>query len=54
MTFLTHYFAAIDAIAVIALAVFAISSFFRRENIWLGILALAVTLWVAVRLFALI
>lgn len=45
MTFFTDYFEAIDVIAIIACVALVLAAFVRRENIWLGILAVVVILW---------
>ncbi|MBS0239212.1 MAG: hypothetical protein JSR89_12380 [Proteobacteria bacterium] len=50
MNFLMDYVKAIDVIAVIACVALAIAAFVRRENFWLGVLAIVVIIWAATRL----
>ncbi|WP_269929991.1 hypothetical protein [Aminobacter sp. HY435] len=47
-------FAAIDAIAVMALVALAIVSFARQESVWMGIFTAVVALWAAVRFFGIV
>lgn len=50
MEFLIDYVKAIDVLAILACVALAIAAFVRRENIWLGILAVVVIIWAATRL----
>lgn len=54
MNFFIYYFEAIDVVAILACVALAIAAFVRRENIWLGILAVVVIVWAATRLLGLV
>ncbi|HET6390402.1 hypothetical protein [Hyphomicrobium sp.] len=54
MNFLVDYLMAIDVLAILACVALVIAAFVRRENIWLGILAVVVIIWAAARLPGLI
>jgi len=54
MNFFTDYFEAIDIIAIIACVALVVAAFVRRENIWLGILAVVVIAWAATRLLGIV
>ena len=53
MTFLNAYFTIIDIIAMIAVLVLVAVAFFRKENVWLGLLAIVVVIWAASGIFGL-
>ena len=53
MTFLNAYFTVIDIIAIIAVVILVGVAFFRRENAWLGLLAIVVVIWAASGIFGL-
>lgn len=54
MNFLVDYMKAIDVLAIVACVALVIAAFVRRENIWLGILAVVVILWAGTRLSGLV
>lgn len=49
MTFITDYLETIDYIALAALVIFAVLAFYRRENVWMGLLVFVVVFWAASR-----
>ncbi len=53
VTFLNAYFTIIDIIAMIAVLVLVAVAFFRKENVWLGLLAIVVVIWAASGIFGL-
>lgn len=53
MNFLWDYFTAIDILAILAIIIFALAAFIRKENVWLGLLAVVVVIWGASRIFGL-
>ena len=53
MTFLNAYFTIIDIIAIIAVVILVGVAFLRKENVWLGLLAIVVVIWAASGIFGL-
>jgi hypothetical protein len=53
MEFVTDYLRAIDVIAIIAVVILVAVAFYRKENFWFGLLAVAVVIWAAQRIFGL-
>ena len=53
MKFVIDYLKAIDLIAILALVILVLVDFYRKENFWFGLLAVAVVVWAAQRIFGL-
>jgi hypothetical protein len=53
MEFVTDYLKAIDLIAILAVVILVLVAFYRKENFWFALLALAVVIWAAERIFGL-
>lgn len=53
MTFLNAYFTLIDIIAIVAVVVLVAVAFFRKETMWMGLLAIIVAIWAASAIFGL-
>ena len=53
MEFVTAYLKAIDLIAILAAVILVFVAFYRKENFWFGLLAVAVVIWAAQRIFGL-
>lgn len=51
MAFLNAYFTIIDIIAIAAVVILVGVAFFRKENVWLGLLALVVVIWATSGIF---
>ena len=54
MQFVTDYMKGIDFIALAAVVVIAVASFYRGGTIWLLIAAIVIAIWGASRLFGLL
>jgi hypothetical protein len=54
MNAIADYFAVIDAIAVLALIALAVAAVVRHGSVVMGVLAGAVAVWAAIRLFGII
>lgn len=50
---ITDYLTFIDILALVALAVFAVAAFYRRENLWLWLLGIVVLVWASSRILRL-
>ncbi|MEP9348830.1 hypothetical protein [Xanthobacter sp. KR7-225] len=50
---ITDYLKLIDILALLALAVFAVAAFYRRENLWLWLLGIVVLAWASSRMLGL-
>jgi hypothetical protein len=53
MQFVSDYMKAIDFIALAALVVIGVASFYRQGSIWLLVAAVVVAIWGASRVFGL-
>jgi hypothetical protein len=53
LAFLNAYFTAIDIIAIVAVVILVGVAFFRKENVWMGLLAIIVVVWAASAIFGL-
>jgi hypothetical protein len=53
MQFVSDYMKAIDFIALAALVVIAVASFYRQGSIWLLVAGIVVAIWGASRVFGL-
>jgi membrane-bound acyltransferase YfiQ involved in biofilm formation len=53
LTFLNAYFTLIDIIAIVAVVILVAVAFFRKETMWMGLLAIVVAIWAASAVFGL-
>jgi len=53
LAFVNAYFTVIDIIAIIAVVLLVGVAFFRKENVWMGLLAIVVVVWAASGIFGL-
>lgn len=53
MAFVNAYFTVIDIIAIIAVVLLVGVAFVRKENVWMGLLAIVVVVWAASGIFGL-
>jgi len=53
VAFLNAYFTVIDILAIIAVVLLVGVAFFRKENVWMGLLAIVVVVWAASGIFGL-